>query len=155
MVQYYEIAGKAVSLHPIKLHVCHVAYIARGSKELIILCTNLTVRLKQQLAHYLSYQCLSLMHSNLYKKFPKNKNGNLTKKMPSAVKTLEQMTYEMVHSTSFTKIHGHPTRSEYKNLKKEASDLTSKLNDITYDWSRSPTSKDYGLLAENIGKDEY
>jgi hypothetical protein len=45
IVQYYEIAGKAVSLHPIKLHVSHVAYIARGSKELIILCTNLTVRL--------------------------------------------------------------------------------------------------------------
>ncbi len=47
MVQYYEIAEKAVSLHPIKLHVCHVAYIAEGSKELIILCTNSTVRLKQ------------------------------------------------------------------------------------------------------------
>jgi hypothetical protein len=45
MVQYYEIAGKAVFLHPIKLHVCHVAYIAQGSKEIIILCTNLTVRL--------------------------------------------------------------------------------------------------------------
>jgi hypothetical protein len=47
MVQYYEIAGKAVSLHSIKLHVCHVAYITRGSKELVILCTNSTVRLKQ------------------------------------------------------------------------------------------------------------
>jgi hypothetical protein len=57
MVQYYEIAGKAVSLHPIKLHVCHVVYIAGGSKELI--CTNLTVKLKQQLAHYLSYRCLA------------------------------------------------------------------------------------------------
>jgi hypothetical protein len=68
MVQYYEIAGKAVSLHPIKLHVCHVAYIAQGSKELIILCTNSTVRLEQQLAHYLSYQCLakqSLLHAIL------------------------------------------------------------------------------------------
>jgi hypothetical protein len=42
---HYEIAGKAVPLHPIKLHVCHVAYIARGSKKLIILCTNLTIRL--------------------------------------------------------------------------------------------------------------
>jgi hypothetical protein len=35
MVQYNEIAGKAVCLHPIKLHVCHIAYIAGGSKELI------------------------------------------------------------------------------------------------------------------------
>jgi hypothetical protein len=149
MVQYYEIAGKAVSLHPIKLHVCHVAYIARGSKELIILCTNLTVRLKQQLAHYLSYQC------NLYKKFPKKKNQNPTKKMPSAIKTLKQMTYEAVRSTSFTKIHGRPTRSDYKNLKKEASDLANELDDITYDWSRSPTGKDYGLLAKIIGENEY
>jgi hypothetical protein len=75
------------------------------------------------------------VHGNLYKKSPKNKNGpDLTKKMPSAIKTLEQMTYEMVRSTSFTKIHGRPTRSNYKNLKKELSDLASKLNDITYDW---------------------
>jgi hypothetical protein len=55
--------------------------------------------------------------------------------MPSTIKTLEQMTYDTVHSSPFTKIHGHLTRSEYKNLKKEASDLASKLDDITYDWS--------------------
>ncbi len=61
----------------------------------------------------------------------------------------------MVRSTSFTKVHGRPTRSNYKNLKKEAFDLASKLDDITYDWSRSPTGKDYGLLAKIIGKDEY
>jgi hypothetical protein len=45
MVQYYEITGKAVSLHPIKLQVCHIAYITQGSKELIMLCTNVTIRL--------------------------------------------------------------------------------------------------------------
>jgi hypothetical protein len=55
--------------------------------------------------------------------------------MPSAIKTLKQTTYETVRSTSFTKIHGRPTRSNYENLKKEASNLASKLNDITYDWS--------------------
>ncbi len=75
--------------------------------------------------------------------------------MPTAIKTLKQMTYEMVRSTSFTKIHGRPTRSNYKNLKKEASDLASKLDGITYDWSQSPPGQDYGLLAKIIGKDEY
>ncbi len=136
--------------------MCHVAYIARGRKELIILCTNSTVRLKQQLAHYLSYQCLALVHGNLYKKSPKNKNGpDLTKKTPSAIKTFEQTTYKTVRFTSFTKIHGCPTRNDYENLKKEASNLASGLVDITYNWSQRPTGKDYGLLGKVIGKDEY
>ena len=38
---------------------------------------------------------------------------------------------------------------------KKASDLASKLNEITYDWSQSPTGKEYGLLAKIIGEDEY
>ncbi len=71
--------------------------------------------------------------------------------MPSTIKTLEQTTFR---SSSFTKIHGCPTQSNYKNLKKEASDLASELDDITYDWSRSPTGDEYGLLAKIIGKDE-
>ncbi len=96
-----------------------------------------------------------MVHGNLYKKFPKNKNGDPTKKMPLAIKTLEQTTYETVCSTSFTKIHCGPTRSNYENLKKEASNLASKLNDITYHWSQSPTGKDYRLLAKIIGEDEY
>ncbi len=75
--------------------------------------------------------------------------------MPSTIKTLEQTTYDTVCSSSFTKIHGRPTQSDYENLKKEASDLASKLDDITYDWSRSPTGDEYGLLAKIIGKDEY
>ncbi len=61
----------------------------------------------------------------------------------------------MVCSSSFTKIHVHSTQSDYKNLKKEASDLVSELDDITYNWSRSPTGDEYGLLAKIIGKDEY
>jgi len=64
------------------------------------------------------------------------------------------MTYDMVRFSSFTKIHGRPTRSDFENLKKEASDLASKLDDITCNWSRSPTCDEYGLLAEIIGKDE-
>ena len=40
-------------------------------------------------------------------------------------------------------------------LKEEALDLASELEDITYDWTRSPTGKEYGLLAEIISEDEY
>jgi hypothetical protein len=47
--------------------------------------------------------------------------------------TLKNTTYDMVHFSAFTKIHSHPTQSNYKNLKKEASDLASKVADITYD----------------------
>jgi hypothetical protein len=58
------------------------------------------------------------------------------------------MTYDTVCFSSFTKIHGRPTRSDYKNLKKEASHLASKLDDIMYAWSRSPTREEYRLLDE-------
>ena len=75
--------------------------------------------------------------------------------MPSTIKTLENTTFDTAHFSSFTKIHGRPTRSDYKNLKKEASDLASKLDDITYAWLQSPTREDYGLLAKIIGEDEY
>jgi len=75
--------------------------------------------------------------------------------MPSTIKTLENTTYDMVRFSSFTKIHSRPTRSDYENLKKEASDLASELVDIKYDWSRSPTGDEYGLLTKIIGEDEY
>jgi hypothetical protein len=75
--------------------------------------------------------------------------------MPSTTKTLEQRTYDTVRSSSFTKIHGCPTRSNYKNLKKEALDCAIKLDDIMYTWSQSPNGEEYGLLAKIIGKDEY
>ena len=75
--------------------------------------------------------------------------------MPSTTKTLEQRTYDTVRSSSFTKIHGCPTRSNYKNLKKEASDSASKLDDITYTWLQISTREEYGLLAKIIGKDKY
>jgi hypothetical protein len=75
--------------------------------------------------------------------------------MPSTIKTLEQATYDTVHYSSFTKIHGRPTQSNYEDLKKEASDLASKLDDITYNWSQSPNGDKYGLLAKITGKDEY
>ncbi len=75
--------------------------------------------------------------------------------MPSTIITLENRTYDTVRFSAFTKIHGRPTRSDYKNLKKEASDLDSKLDDIMHNWLGSPTGEEYGLLAEIIGKDEY
>ena len=75
--------------------------------------------------------------------------------MPSNIKTLENMTYDTVRFSSFTKIQGRPTQSNYKNLKKEASDLASELDDITYNWSQSNTGKEYKLLAKIIGKYKY
>jgi hypothetical protein len=65
--------------------------------------------------------------------------------MPSTIKTHENMTYDTVCFLSFTKIHGRPTKSNYEILKKEAPDLASELDDITYNWSRSPTGEEYGL----------
>ena len=75
--------------------------------------------------------------------------------MPSTIKTLKNTTYDTVRTSSFTKIHGRLTQSDYENLKKEAADLASKLDDITYAWSRCPIGQEFGLLAEIIGKDEY
>ncbi len=40
-------------------------------------------------------------------------------------------------------------------LKKDASDLVSELEDITYDWTHAPTGKKYGLFAKIIGEDKY
>jgi hypothetical protein len=75
--------------------------------------------------------------------------------MPSSIKELESTTYESVRATQFNKIHGHLSRNNYKNLKKEASDLACELDDITYKWSRSATGEEYRLLAKIIGEDEY
>ncbi len=67
--------------------------------------------------------------------------------MPSTTKSIEVETYKAVQATPFTKIHGCPTRNNYKTLKKEASDLASELGDITCDQIRTPTGEEYGLLA--------
>jgi hypothetical protein len=61
MAHYCEIRCKAVC-HHLQAYICVVLpYIAQKSQELIILCTNLTVKLNQ-LVHYKSpsYQCLGL-----------------------------------------------------------------------------------------------
>ena len=77
--------------------------------------------------------------------------------MPSTTTSIKAEAFEAVQATPFTKIHGRPSRKDYKMLKKEASDLASELEDIKYEWTRSPTGEEYGhgLLAEIIGEDEY
>ena len=77
--------------------------------------------------------------------------------MPSSsAKLAEQTSYDTVRSVPFTGIHGRPMRQDYKLLKKEASDLASKVDNLTFAWSRDPaTGEEYGLLAEIIGDVEY
>ena len=73
--------------------------------------------------------------------------------MPSSsTKVAETTSYDGVHATPFTRIHGHPTRQDYELLKIEASDLASKVDNITFAWScDTATGEEYGLLAEIIG----
>ena len=65
--------------------------------------------------------------------------------------------YDLWHGP-FLGIHQDSQSSHKKGLQehqKKASDLASKLEDITYNWSQSPTGDKYGLLAEIIGEDKY
>ena len=77
--------------------------------------------------------------------------------MPSSsVKAAETTSYDGVRATPFTQIHGRPTRQDYELLKKEASDLGSEVENITFTWSRDiATGEEYGLLAEIIGDVKY
>ena len=77
--------------------------------------------------------------------------------MPSvSAKAVETTSYDSVRATPFTQIHGRLTRQDYELLKKEASDLESKVENITFAWSRNTaTAEEYGLLAEIIGDIEY
>ncbi len=51
-------------------------------------------------------------------------------------------------------MHSRPTRRNYKTLKEEASALASKVEDITYAWSKNATDN-YRLLTNILGADEY
>ncbi len=51
-------------------------------------------------------------------------------------------------------MHGRPTQSNYEILKAEAGALTSKVEDITYAWSKNNTDN-YSLLGDILGEDEY
>jgi hypothetical protein len=91
-----------------------------------------------------------------------NSKGNLHTRhdnnIPSAsmAKLAETAAYDAIRANPFTQIHGCPTRNNYETLKKEASDLATKVKDITYDWVRdTKTGDEYGLLAKMIGEPEY
>ena len=77
--------------------------------------------------------------------------------MPSSsAKSAETASYKAVRAVPFTHIHGRPTCHDYETLKKEASDLASEVDNLTFDWCCNPaTGEGYGLLAEMIGNIEY
>jgi len=77
--------------------------------------------------------------------------------MPSSSAKAAEMTssYDAVRAKPFTRIHGSPTRQDYEFIKKEASDLASEVENITFTWScNTVTGEEYGLLAEIIGDDK-
>jgi hypothetical protein len=87
-----------------------------------------------------------------------NSKGNLQRQhddnMPSAstAKMVEMTAYNTVQANPFTQIHGRPTRKDYETLKKKASNLASKVEDIRYNLARDTnTGDEYGLLTEIIG----
>ena len=77
--------------------------------------------------------------------------------MPSSsAKAAETTSYDTVRAKPFTQIHGRLMRQDYELLKKEASDLASKVKTIIFTWSCDiVTGEEYGLLAEIIGDIEY
>ncbi len=66
----------------------------------------------------------------------------------------ETTAYVNVQSNLFTQVHGQPTQSDYKILKSEAGALASKVEDITYAWSKNNTDN-YSLLGDILREDEY
>ena len=62
--------------------------------------------------------------------------------------------YENVRSNPFTRVHGQPTQSDYETIKSEASALASKVEDITYAWSKNAMDN-YGLHGNILGINEY
>jgi hypothetical protein len=104
---------------------------------------------------------MSCIGAGKHTKHNNNSKGNLhtqhDNNMPSAstAKFAETTVYDAIRVNPFTQIHGRPTRNNYETLKKEASDLASKVKDITYDWAQDTnTGNEYGLFAEIIGKPE-
>ena len=72
------------------------------------------------------------------------------------MRSTENTAFKTVRTTSFTWIHGRPSQSNYKILKQEAPTIASKVEDITYDWSRDTvTGDEYGFLAKILGVHEY
>jgi len=74
--------------------------------------------------------------------------------MPSTAKQAETTAFESVRAKPFTRVHGRPSRCDYKILKEEACAPASEVEDITYVWSKNLTDN-YELLANIMGVDEY
>ena len=53
--------------------------------------------------------------------------------MPLSIEEIENTTHKSVCASPFTKIHSCPLGYDYEILKNKASNLASKLDDITYD----------------------
>ncbi len=98
---------------------------------------------------YTHYQCLALVHCNHKKKTQEERES-----MPSSsAEIAETLSYDAAHTAPFTRIHWRPRRHDYNTLKKEAFNLASKVDNLTFAWSWDPTTgEEYGLLAEIIGK---
>jgi hypothetical protein len=97
-----------------------------------------------------------LVHGKLEQKHQNFQTHEIIIMPSSSAKAAETTSYDTVRATPFTQIHTRPTRQDYELLKKEASDLASKVDNITFAWSRDQaTGEEYGLLAEIMGDIEY
>jgi hypothetical protein len=74
--------------------------------------------------------------------------------MPSSAKQAKTTVFGVVPATPFMRVHRRPTRKDYEILKEKASALASKVEDITYTWTKDATTN-YGLLADILGFDKY
>jgi hypothetical protein len=75
--------------------------------------------------------------------------------MPSSTKQAKTTALDAVCATPFTTEHGRPTINDYEILReKEASTLASKVEDITYTWTKDTTTN-YGLLTIILGFNNY
>jgi hypothetical protein len=74
--------------------------------------------------------------------------------MPSSTNQAKTAAFDAVRTTPFMRVHGRPTRKDYKILKEEASALASKVEDITYTWTKDAMTN-YGLLMDILGFNNY
>jgi hypothetical protein len=74
--------------------------------------------------------------------------------MPSSAKQAKTTVYDAVRATPFMRVHGRLTRKNYEILKEDASSLMSKVEDITYPWTKDATTN-YSFLTDIIGFNYY
>jgi hypothetical protein len=74
--------------------------------------------------------------------------------MPSFPKQAKTTAFDTVCATPFTRVHGRLTRKDYMILKEDASALASKVEDITYTWTKDAMTN-YSLLEDILGLDNY